>query len=176
MQWRDFHHDGTAYPLNHLHPFSFDFVVAAKDGKPEQVYHLNVEFSLHCFTRKAVASETIAPELAYSDNRETRIFDFARYQDSQQLPDLIRSLPERPCFHDRHGNYYVFEVHQSDRSVQYYSVFFTLSKASRKPGLNLYISSAHMRDEKPYASELKSIRFRVLVHNKWHNKPVKPAP
>lgn len=176
MHWRDFQHGGITYTLNHLHPFTFDLTIAAKDGKPEQVYHLHVVFSLHCFTRKAIPGEVITPYLAYSDNRETRIFDFARYQDSHMLPDLIRSLPERPCFHDSHGNYYVFEVHQTDGTVQYYSVFFTLSKASRKAGLNLYISSAHMRPQRPYAHRIKPIRFRVLVHNTWRNKPVKPAP
>lgn len=176
MQWNDFTHQGAVYKLDHLHPFWFDLVVPEKDGKPVRFYRLNVVFSLHCFSRAAKEDEAIPADLAYSDSRETRIFDFDRHRQSALLPAIVRAMGERPCFHDKHGNFYVFEVVEEDGTKRYYSVFFTLSKAGKKQGLNLYISSAHMRDERPYAHSVKPIRFRVLVHNTWTGKGVKPAP
>lgn len=176
MKWKYFEHKGVIYKLDHLHPFSFDLVIPAKDEKPAQSYRINVSFSLHCFSRGGKPEEEIPPELAYSDSRETRVFDFDRHRDSAHLPGLVQRLAERPCFHDSHGNFYVFEVIEADGTKRYYSVFFTLSKAGKKAGLNLYIASAHMRDERPYAHRVKPIRFRVLVYNVWMGKSVKPAP
>ena len=176
MRWKEFRRNETVYTLEHLHPFTFDVIVPAKADKPERSYQLNVEFSLHCFTRGAAAAEEIPADLAYQDNRETRIFDFDRYARSKELPDIIRSLDERKCFHDRHGNFYVFEIIEEDGSRRYYSVFFKLSNAGKKIGLNLFISSAHDRDEPPYRKNPKPIRFHVLVHNIWAGKVIRPAP
>ena len=120
--------------------------------------------------------EQIPAALAYSDSRETRIFDFDRYRDSACLPDVVKTLADRPCFHDAYGNFYVFEITEADGIKRFYSVFFTLSKAAKKAGLNLYISSAHMRDERPYAHRVKPIKFRILVYNTWMRKPVRPPP
>ena len=46
-----------------------------------------------------------------------------------------------------HDHFYVFEIIDSTGTKQYYSVFFTLSKAGKKAGLNLFITTAHMRPE-----------------------------
>lgn len=176
MEWKDFEYQGDVYRLNHLHPLTFDLSIPASMGKPAQSYKINVIFSLHCFSRAARQGEAIPPELAYSDSRETRIFDPERHRHSLVLPDIVKTLAEKQCFHDSHGNFYVFEMVEEDGSTQYYSVFFTLSKAGKRAGLNLFISSAHMRDARPYAHRVKPIRFRVLVHNTWAGKPVRPAP
>ena len=93
-----------------------------------------------------------------------------------RLPEVIRNLDERKCFHDNHGNFYVFEIVNADATISYYSVFFVLSKAAKKAGLNLYVTSAHMRPERPYAHSPKPIRFGVLVYNTFTGKKVKPAP
>lgn len=176
MRWREFYCEGETYNLEHLHPFSFDMVIPAKQGQPEQRYNINVRFSLHCFSRGVKPGEKIPDHLAYSDDRETRIFDLDRYNRSKTLPEIVRSLGERKCFHDSHGNFYVFEVTEEDGTTAYYSVFFTLSKAGKKAGLNLFISSAHLREERPYVRQIKPIRFRVLVYNTWKGRAVKPAP
>ena len=176
MQWQEFSYQGNVYNLDHLHPFSFDLVVPAQGDKPALSYRINVIFSLHCFTRDSQKGEAIPAELAYSDDRETRIFDFDRHRQSATLPQIVQSLADRPCYHDRHGNFYVIEVVDQDGTKRFYSVFFTLTKAGKKAGLNLFISTAHVRDERPYARSLKPIKFRVLVYNTWTNKGVKPAP
>lgn len=176
MKWRAFRHQETDYDLGHLDPFEYDLVVPAKDGKPERSYRLNVSYSMHCFTRGARKGESIPAELAYKDSRETRIFEFDRYAQSEFLPEIVRSLADRKCHHDAHGNFYVFEIIDSTGTKQYYSVFFTLSKAGKKAGLNLFITTAHMRPEQPYAKNVKPVRFNVIVDNIWTGKGVKPAP
>ncbi len=63
-----------------------------------------------------------------------------------------------------------------DRPKRYYSVFFTVSKAGKKAGLNLYVTTAHMRPQPPYAKSVKPVRFSVIVYNIWTGKGLKPAP
>lgn len=173
MKWTTFNHTGKAYDLSHLDGFEEMVVIPHQGDKPEQTYLINVIFSLHCFTRGPKQGEAISPDLAYRDSRETRIFDFDRYEQSFLLPEIIRSLGGRKCFHDPHGNFYVVEVVTDDGTKKFYSVFFTLSKAGKKKGLNLFVSSAHLRDELPYDKNPKPIKFSVLVYNKWRAKPVK---
>ena len=87
MKWRAARIEGRVYDLSHLHPFSFDFVVVAKDGKPEQRYGIDVIFSLHCFSRGIRAGEAYLADLAYADSREVRLFDEQRYTHSLRLPE-----------------------------------------------------------------------------------------
>lgn len=176
MRWVNFRHAGKLYSLAHLHPFSFDVKLEATGPSPERNYRIHVEFSLHCFTRGPKRGELVPENLAYRDSRETRIFDFLRHEHSQLLPDIIRGLAERKCFHDKHGNFYVFEIIDENNTKSYYSVFFTLSKKGKGEGLTLFVSSAHMRPERPYAKNTKPVRFRVIVHNTWTGKALRPAP
>ena len=73
MKWRAARVEQRVYDLSHLHPLSFDFVVAAKDGKPEQRYGIDVIFSLHCFSRGILAEEVYPADQVYADNREVRL-------------------------------------------------------------------------------------------------------
>jgi hypothetical protein len=176
MNWRAFKLQDQVYDLSHLDEFSYDLIVPAKEKKPQQIYRLNVTFSIHCFTRSARNGEAIEPFMAYSDSRETRIFDLDRYQQSKRLRGIVTTLANQKCYHDKHGNYYVFEVEDKAGTKSYYAVFFTMSKAGKKTGLNLYVTTAHLRRQPPYAKSVKPVRFNVLVHNIWTGKGVKPAP
>jgi hypothetical protein len=91
--WKPFHHNGVTYDLTHLHPYWCAFGQEAKGDKPARKYDVNVIFSLHCFSRKLKAGEVLDDALAYSDSRETRHFDFRRYELSKLLPEIVRALP-----------------------------------------------------------------------------------
>ncbi|MEN9874552.1 MAG: hypothetical protein RL186_1449, partial [Pseudomonadota bacterium] len=174
MNWKPFEQNGRHYDLSHLDGFSYDLIVPSKADKPERKYRLNVSFSIHCFTRGAKKGEAIEPDLAYSDSRETRIFDPERYEQSKSLREIVGSLENRKCFHDTHGNFFVFQIEFANGQKAYYSVFFTLSKAGKKSGLNLYVTTAHLRHQPPYSKSMKPVRFSVIVHNIWVGKAVKP--
>jgi len=176
VNWKAFELYGRIFDLGHLDGFSYDLIVPAKGDKAEQAYRLNVTFSIHCFTRGAKQGEEITKALAYSDSRETRIFDIDRYEQSRRLRAIVETLGERKCHHDKHGNFYVFEIEDEHGVKRYYSVFFTVSKAGKKAGLNLYVTTAHMRSHPPYAKSVKPVRFGVIVHNIWTGKGLKPAP
>ncbi|MFZ4125644.1 MAG: hypothetical protein ACOYJ2_06200 [Rickettsiales bacterium] len=175
MEWKPFTLDNVIYDLSHLDPFNLSITIPPKKDKPEQSYLLKVNFGLHCFSRKSKKGESIPRKLAYSDSRETRIFDMDRYEQSKLLPDIVKRIASQKCFQDGHGKFYVVKIVDADGVQRYYSVFFALSKAGKGSALNLFIITAHMRDIMPYAHKLKPIRFDVLVYNTKTKKAIKPA-
>ena len=175
MKWRAARVGERVYDLSHLHPFSFDFVIAAKDGKPEQHYGIDVIFSLHCFSHGIAAGEAYLAELAYADSREVRLFDEQRYTHSLRLPEVIRSIGERRCFHTGRDNFFTVELIDAQGVRVEYTVYFKLSRAPSKGRLNLYVQSAYVQDDIPQTrpKPRKPIRFSVIAYNVAVGKPIK---
>ena len=173
VSWRPFTLDGTTYDLAHLHPFAHEFVVDARDGKPEQRYAINVAFSLHCFTRGRKDGETVPPDHLYADNREERVIDLARYELSHRLPDVIRGIGRRKCFHTGHANFFTVEVIDDDGRSHDYSVFFAVTKAGKGRRLNLFVQSAYVSDRIPTPAKRKPIKFMVIAHNTATSRPIR---
>jgi hypothetical protein len=109
VQWRNFEHNSVTYDLNHLHPQTIEFERPAKDGKPAVVYTVDLTYSLHCFSHK-LPSGAFDKSLIYPNTRETRLFDFERYELSKRLPGIIETMAQRKCFHTGHGNFFTVEV------------------------------------------------------------------
>jgi hypothetical protein len=176
MEWRAFVHAGVVYDLAHLHPFVHTFEQPAKGGKPACFYPVQVIFSLHCFTRAANGPDEVTGPLGYSDSRETRIFDFARYAQSKLLPDIVANLPTSPCFHTNHGNFFtVRSLNPATGQEATYEVYFTASRSKSKAApLNLFVQSAYVRDRlhvnKPVR---KKIAFFVILHNTLNGRAIK---
>ncbi len=178
MEWNPFTHGATTYDLAHLHNLEFDLVQPARKDKPERIYPITVEFSLHCFAKTTKAGDD--PSLAYSDSRETRTFCFERYALSHQLPAIMRSLDARICRHTRHGNFVTIDLTlQSGEHVEY-EVYFAPSKttADGKKRIKLYVQSAYVRDEesadyRPRPVNSRKIKIHTIAHNTLHNKPIK---
>lgn len=175
MKWASAKIGDALYDLSHLHPFSFEFVVAAKAGKPAQRYEIGVIFSVHCFTRKLRPGETFAGEWSYSDSRETRLFDQDRYRRSLQLPAIIRTIGDRKCFHTAHSNFFTIELIDAHGRAEEYTVYFKLSRAPARGRLNLYVQSAYMQNDIPQAraKPRRPIRFSVIAFNVAAGKPIR---
>lgn len=173
IAWTPFTHNGKQYDLSHVHPFTMEVIQAATKGKPERTYKINVSFSLHCFTIKDFSEEG----LEYSDNRETRYFCFRRYELSKLLPDIIGRIGGMKCYHTGHSNYFIVEtVNEEGDITSKYEIYFKISKAGKKTGLNLYVESAYVRDEEYQSSKAKRnkpIRFEILAYNTQTGKPIK---
>lgn len=167
MQWRAFVHKGTTYDLSHLSSKICTFVQSAQKDKPARSYRVEVDFGLHCFTRDIEEGETSDPILMYSDARETRIFDFERYELSKLLPDLVDSLPCRKCFHTEKGNFFTIEINGEERAL--YHVFFEASRTGAKETLRLFVQSAYLRDW----LKRKPIGFFVVLFNVQNNREIK---
>lgn len=150
-----------------------------KGDRPEKRYRFVIEFGLHCFTRglnthKGEKLHHVKSDLLYSDSRETRIFCFKRYSLSYQLPDIVKRVGDRPCFHTGKGNFFVVELMDDEGEIQEYEVYFQVSR-ERRGLLRLFVQSAYIRDNEHNSSQpkKKKIGFFVIAHNMQVNKPVK---
>lgn len=178
IYWKPFKYKGERYDLTHLHPFEMIYKQPVKGNKSEQSYHLNVSFSLHCFTKRIESSENLDNELLYQDSREVRIFDFQRYQLSKSLKQIVLELDKQKCYHTGKGNFFIINLLDEAGQKREYEVFFTMSRASNKGQLNLFVQSAYLRDNEHKANQpkKKSINFYVIAHNTLIGRPIKPTP
>jgi hypothetical protein len=171
VQWKDFEHDGVPCDLRHLYPRTLQFERLAQGDKPAVIFTVDVIFSMHCFTRE-LPSGGYYRGLTYSDARETRLFDFERYELSKRLPGIIETLAQRKCFQTGHGNFVTVEVVREDGVSVNYHVFFTASKSDRKGRVNIYVQSAYAPDRKIGTSG-KPIRFLVILYNTLNKLPIR---
>ena len=174
MQWKPFQFCGKIYDLAHLHPRSVTYVQAAKGATPARVYRVDVIFGLHCFTRGRDLDVTRENALLYRDDRETRVFDFVRYELSKRLPEIVEGLAQRKCYHTGRGNFFSVEIVREDGQVVEYDVFFVASRSSVKGKINLFVQSAYVRDANHASSPpvKKPIGFFVILFNTLNNKPI----
>ena len=170
VQWIDFEYDGNKYDLSHLHPRTLQFVRAAQGKEPAVEYQVDVIFSLHCLSIETLPGSD--PKLLYSDSRETRTFDFERYELSKRLPAIIESLSRRKCFQTDRSDFVTVEVIREDATIANYHVFFTVSRATKRGHLNLYISSAYVASRKAGSSG-RSIKFMVILHHTMNQIKIK---
>jgi hypothetical protein len=175
MNWNPFRFNDAVYCLNHLRSQRKIFEQAAKGDKQALQYKVDVIFGLHCFTRGIKADEVIDDQLLYSDSRESRIFDFQRYELSKQLPSIVETLVTRKCSHSGKGNFFTIELLTADQEIIQYEVFFEVSRSTQKGVLNLFVQSAYVRDElhRSNTPKKKPIGFLVILHNILNNKPIK---
>lgn len=178
MHWPPFKLDGTIYDLAHLHPETVDYVKPAKGDDPERVYHVNVTYSLHCFTHEPEDGEVVDPAMWCTDGRERRVFDLQRWQLSRLLPGIIRDLMQQKCFHGGNRNFLtIFIPNPADKAVLKYEVYFQVSRASQPKGyLNLYVQSAYVREQRADEGKRRHnppIRFAFILYNTLHGVAIK---
>jgi hypothetical protein len=175
VHWKPFEFNSSVYDLSHLHPRTCRYTQPAKGNKPEHSYSVEIRFSLHCFTRGLKSGETLDRSLCYSDDRETRTFDFRRYELSKQLPAIFDTLAQRKCYHTGKSNFLTIEWVDDSGNFVEYEVFFVASRSFRKGVLNLFVQSAYIRDAKhSRLSPRKPIGLHFILFNVLHNRPIKP--
>lgn len=178
MFWKPFEYDDKIYDLSHLNETEFTYVQPAKGDNSEISYTANVYYSLHCFTRGKNKTGVDKVDLFYADSREERVFDFRRYRLSFMLPEIVRTLGERKCFHTGKGNFFTVEIVRFDGDKEEYTIYFRIERGDDKD-LNLYVQSAYPRNEerqfnKPRKNRMrKKIGFYILLYNTYNNKPIK---
>ncbi|WP_321473223.1 hypothetical protein [uncultured Paludibaculum sp.] len=176
MNWRPFRYGLEEYDLCHLHPATITYTQEARGGKPARCYAVDVVYSMHCFTRGIKADERPNPDLCYRDSRETRVFDFRRYELSRQLPGIIRDLCTRKVYHSGRGNFFTIEIIDKRTGARLeYEIYFVASRSSRKGRIDLVVQSAYVRDPEHLANrpKLKPIAFPVILFNVLNNKEIR---
>ena len=178
MRWRPhMDKDGRAYPLGHLHPFRYEVVMPAKDGRSATVVSVHVGFGLHCFTKKIEANDD--PRDRYSDDREDRTFDYQRYEHSKRLAVIARELQGRPCAFAKDENFVCVDITDVDGAKRRYGVFFNMKRWSGQGrgdnAVLLVIQSAYCLDaNKPDPCRGK-IRFNVLLGHTLRGTRPRPS-
>jgi hypothetical protein len=166
MRWQPYvSPSGKAYPVNHLHPFRIILFLPASSGSDDIELDLEVGFSMHTFTRGRCAADSSVS--IYADARECRTFDEERYALSHRLPDLVRSLTSRKCYHARNQNYLSVDGISTPEVTSDYRVFFVLRRsrkdsASQRSCVRLIVQSAYATPPSSRGKE-RPIRFRVLL-------------
>lgn len=157
--------------MSHLWNKTCHYEQPATSTETARCYTVEIEFGLHTFTRARKTGESPVADLLYSDARETRVFDFERYELSKLLPCLVEELPRRKCYHTGKGNFFTVEVITREHQAEEYFVFFESSRTKRKSILRLFVQSAYVRS----AGRLKRkpIGFYVVLFNTLHNKPIR---
>ena len=176
IAWQPFNFEGTSYSLDHLHPRRMGFEQPATGNAPTRQFQVQVIFSLHCFTRNLEDGEPAPVKaMSYSDSRETRIFDFTRYELSKQLPAIVQQLQGRKCFHSGKGNYFVIELVSDAGEQNEYEVYFDASRSSERGVINLFVQSAYIRDKAHTGNRprKKPIKFDIILFNTLHGRPIR---
>jgi hypothetical protein len=169
QRWRVFIFDGTTHDLSHLDSKTVIYEVAAKGNKPAISYTVDVTFGTHCFTHGIPKDGVYERALEYRDGREIRIFDFRRYALSKKLPVIVDTLLGRKCLHAERSNFVTIEIADEDGRKIDYDVFFTVSRATTKGRINLFIQSAY---EGATIPKSRPIRFEIILYNVQNNRPI----
>lgn len=167
---------GSIYDLSHLDPFTFEFVVPEKDGRPRQLYAIDVLFSWHCFTRGIAPGENFSKAQIFSRGRESRLFDERPYHLSSKLPSIIRSIGSRKCFHTGRGNFFTVELVDEKGNRIEYAIFFKVSRRAEPHRLTLRVESAYVRSDRVPLGRSRPprpIRFSVIAYNTATGRPIK---
>lgn len=123
-------------------------------------FEIDVVFGLHCFTEEI--KEGDKAELRYADLREIRSFNFERYELSFLLPDIIRSLDRRLCYHGRFNNFMTFEVIRNGM-VRHYQIYFQVSRSKQNEGrLSLFVQSAYPKSVPQKIQREKPCLFKTI--------------
>lgn len=173
-KWEAFHHDGDEYDLSHLDTFEWTVECQHKVDGPMVTYKFYVSFSHHAFTSSEKRSDSGIP---YPTKfRESRFFDFQRYELSKQLPAIIQTLDTRICSltNQDHNNYFTIEILDEEGVERDYEIYFAISRTERKGWMRLLVESAYVRDDDKIAERPKGrkIGFNVIARNTLEKRKI----
>ena len=176
MFWKPFRFEGKIYDLRHLHPRKITYVHEAQGGKPEARYNVNLTYGLHCFTHKEEENEKPDEALLYSDDRETRVFDFNRWHLSYELPAIIESLLKRKCYQTQRRNFLtVGMLDQDGNAVIQYEVYFRVTNSPKGDAIDLFVETGYLRDKPAqgnFRHHNKPVGFAVILKKTRERLPI----
>lgn len=175
IAWVAFKHNGIEYDLSHIHPSSIQYVQPEKGGNPARVYKVDVCYSLHCFSKGKSLTEMNDPLLDYSDAKETRGFDFFRYDLSKQLPTIIKNLNLKKCMFTGRGNFFIIEVVTPSGTKEDYEVYFDVMRGKVPGVLHLLVQSAFVAapENRNKRRATKKVALYIILANKLAGKLIK---
>ncbi|WP_372364231.1 hypothetical protein ACCQ07_21390 (plasmid) [Xanthomonas sp. NCPPB 3583] len=180
--------EGAQFSLAHLQPLNYQVVIQPPSKGPVTV-PVQVEFSSHCVSKgppkngPALIFNAHHDDLVIDHRGIWRCFHSARYQASVLLPQIMKTLDQRPCLFTNGENFLTMELHQlvpGYPSGTQYEVYFNVT--SRGGGaVRIYVESAYVRDEDadndPYKFKKDDrIKGWRLLLNRATGRPVRRPP
>jgi hypothetical protein len=172
-QWRNFTLDGKTYDLSHLNASWIEYVDQRNEDN-QIAYKFIVTYGLHCFTKDVPSiSREESQLLMYHAPKESRPFNFERYEFSKQLPTIINSLASKETLvcHAGYGKYAVVKFLNSKGCEVSYFVPFVAFRESKK--LRLHIQSAYPLDKE--LGKVQKVNFFVIAKKLLSNQKL-PKP
>ena len=173
IAWKNFILNGDIYDLSHLNAQWVEYL-DQRDEENQITYKFIVTYGVHCFTKD---SDDLSSEesqlLMYSAPRESRQFNFERYQLSKQLASIIKSLGDKETLvcHAGYGNFATVKILDSNgREVDSYVVFAVFKEVKK---LRLHVLSAYPKYEG--IGKVKKVGFFLIAKNLLNNKKL-PKP
>jgi hypothetical protein len=161
--WKSFTFEGTIYDLSHLDARWIEYL-DSRDAKHPITYRFVVTYSFHCFAKDLEdSSEEQSQLLMYRAPRDSRPFNFERYELSKYLPKIISSLGEKETLvcHAGYGSFAAVKVLDSNGNEIDYFVSFVVFKEKKK--LRLHVQSAYPLDRK--LGNIKKVSFFAIAKN-----------
>jgi hypothetical protein len=171
--WRNFKIDDNTHDLSHLDAQLVEYLDERDEDKPIK-YRFIITYGLHCFTKDTEdLSRKESRLLMYHAPRESRQFNFERYELSKQLPSIINTLGNKQTLvcHAGYGKFATVKALDSNGSEIDYFVPFSVFKESKK--LRLHVRSAYPIYEG--VGKIKKVDFFVIAKNLLHGKKL-PKP
>jgi hypothetical protein len=171
--WTSFTLDGNIYDLSHLNAQCIEYL-DKRDAEKPITYSFIVTYGLHCFTKDVEGiSREESQRLMYNAPRESRPFNFERYELSKQLPSIVESLGNKETLvcHAGYGKYAVVRLLNSNGCEVDYFVPFVVFRESKK--LRLHAQSAYPIHEG--LGKVNKVGFFVIAKNLLLNKKL-PQP
>lgn len=167
--WVAFEYDGASYDLTHLDVHSVNY--AFEDGTN---YNFIVTYSCHVFAKEDPSLSTQEHEdLMYHAARESRPFNFKRYELSKQLRNIIENLHHSFCFHSGgRGSYATIKITTHDGEEVDYMVPFKAFREKKK--FRLHVTSAYPLDEEHKGGKRLKVNFKTLAKNLTKHKITEP--
>lgn len=173
ISWKKFIANGQTYDLSHLDAHWVEYLDDREINKPI-TYRFIVTYGFHCFAK---ASDDLTDEqsnlLMYHTPKESRPFNFERYQLSKQLPSIIKALSEQTTLviHAGYGNYATVKLLDSKGVEFYYFVAFKVFREKKK--LRLHVASAYPKYDG--IGRIKKVKFFTIASSLLQGKKL-PKP
>jgi hypothetical protein len=153
----------------HLEPMQLDCFIKNLD----RTLKVSVKFSNHCFTDHFKAG-VHNPSWKVMDRSRERVFCYTRYGLSEQLPGMIKALPDAAVWQTKHERNFVYYIKVNDGLGNDYPMFFRLKKEKRDGcHLDLFVESAYpypVADTKELIESSSKVKFAVLCANVFTGK------
>ncbi|MBT2767671.1 hypothetical protein J7J08_08465 [Stenotrophomonas sp. ISL-67] len=179
---------GVRHSLVHLRPFAYVAQIEESSNVVTAV-QVSVEFSSHCISkgpRKGQHfdfSQIGHSFLVIDERRIWRKFLTVRHAASTVLPEIIRTLAERPCLFTSQTNFLTRELRElipGYPAGTQYEVYFNVKRQGNLKVL-VFVESAYVRDEDsdndPYKFKKDDrIKGWRLLLNRGRGRPVRRPP